>query len=275
VTSAVLRFENVSAGYRAGADVLRDVSLQARQGEVVALVGPNGAGKSTLLRVATHVLSPRRGRVTLGGDDLTRLSRKAIAQRVAVVPQQMEVPFGLTVRELVGLGRTPHLGWLGGAGREDRLAVEWALELTSAASLAERFADELSGGERQRVMLARALAQQPRLLLLDEPTANLDLHHQVISLDVVRGLAREQGLAVMAAIHDLQLAALYCDRVVVLQQGSVVSSGAPEEVLTAAVLWPVFGQALVVAPHPTHGVPLVTVAPNGYARRVPESPDPL
>jgi len=264
-----LSFEGVVAGYPGGGDVLRGVSLAVQRGQVIALVGPNGAGKSTVLRVATRVLGPRAGRVMLAGDDLAALPGGHIARNVAMVAQQAEVPSGMTVRELVGLGRTPHLRLLLGSGRHDREAVEWALHATSADGFADRLADELSGGERQRVMLARALAQEPRVLLLDEPTANLDLHYQVTALDLVRGLARESGLAVLAAIHDLQLAALYCDRVVVLDGGSVVASGSPEEVLTPAVLLPTFGQAVVVARHPTHGVPLVSVAPNGHARHAP------
>ncbi|HET6314954.1 MAG TPA: ABC transporter ATP-binding protein [Chloroflexota bacterium] len=265
-----LTFEGVTAGYAHGGDVLHGVALHAPPGEVVALVGPNGAGKSTVLRVASGVLSPRTGRVTIDGDEVVALRSKELARRVAVVPQQMDVPFAMTVRELVGLGRTPHLRLLLGAGRGDREAVEWAMDVTSAGEFAGRFVDELSGGERQRVMLARALAQQPRLLLLDEPTANLDLHYQVSALDLVRGLAREHGLTVLAAIHDLQLAALYCDRVVLMQSGRVVAAGSPEAVLTSVVLLEVFGQEVVVAPHPTHGVPLVSVAPNGHARRAPQ-----
>jgi iron complex transport system ATP-binding protein len=264
-----LALSGVSAGYADGEDVLREVSLSAAAGEVVALVGPNGAGKSTVLRVASRVLRPRGGRVTLDGADLQRCTNRQVAQQVAVVPQRADVPHGMTVRELVGLGRTPHLRLLLGPARGDRKAIEWALEATGASELSERFADELSGGERQRCLLARALAQEPRVLLLDEPTANLDLHYQVSSLELVRGLARDSGLAVMAAIHDLQLAALYCDRVVVLDGGGVIAEGSPEEVLTPGVLRPAFGQPVVVAPHPTHGVPLVSVAPNGYARRAP------
>jgi iron complex transport system ATP-binding protein len=136
------------------------------------------------------------------------------------------------------------------------------------SGFAERFVDELSGGERQRVILARALAQEPQLLLLDEPTANLDLHHQVAMLELVRGLTRQRGLAVLAAVHDLQLAALYCDRVVLLQDGQVVSQGPPEVVLTEPLLLQAFGQRVVLAAHPTHGVPLVALVPNGNARQL-------
>ena len=265
----LLAFQDVSTGYATRPDVLRGVSLSVAAGEVVALVGPNGAGKSTVLRAATRVLVPRSGHVLLAGRDVQAMDARALAREIAVVAQLAELPFGMTVGELVALGRTPHLRLLLGPGRHDREIVDWALSATSTEFLAERFVDELSGGERQRVFLARALAQEPRVLLLDEPTANLDLQHQVTALDFVRAQARDAGLAVLAAIHDLQLAALYCDRVVVLNQGEVVASGTPEEVLTPGVLLPAFGQPIVVAPHPTHGVPLVSVAPNGHARHVP------
>jgi iron complex transport system ATP-binding protein len=266
--TSLLALEGVSAGYTSKLDVLRDLSLTVRPGEVVALVGPNGAGKSTLLRVASRVLTPRAGRVLLAGGDMRTLHPRAVARRVAVVPQQADVPFGMTVRELVALGRTPHLHLLAGAGGKDRQAIDWSMQVTAVTQFAERFVDELSSGERQRVLLARALAQQPEVLLLDEPTANLDLQHQVTALDLVRGLARERGLAVIAAIHDLQLAALYCDRVALLDQGRIAALGSPEEVLIPSVLLPTFRQPVVVARHPTHGVPLVSVAPNGHARTV-------
>ncbi len=146
--------------------------------------------------------------------------------------------------------------------------VHEALGVTGTLDLADRFVDELSGGEHQRVLLARALAQEPRLLLLDEPTANLDLFHQVAMLEVVRRLAGETGLSVLAAVHDLQLAALYCDRVVLLADGSVIEDGTPEAVLTEPLLLRTFGQPVALAPHPTHGVPLVALVPNGHARRL-------
>jgi iron complex transport system ATP-binding protein len=179
------------------------------------------------------------------------------------------MPSGLFVREMVSLGRTPYARLLLGPTANDRRAIEWALSAAGVQDLADRFVDELSGGERQRVILARALAQQPRLLLLDEPTANLDLHHQVALLELVRGLSRDQGLAVLAAVHDLQLAALYCDRVALLSGGEIVSQGAPEAVLTARLLHEAFGQQVVLSAHPTHGVPLVALVPNGNARRLP------
>ncbi|HTD78069.1 MAG TPA: ABC transporter ATP-binding protein, partial [Chloroflexota bacterium] len=237
-------------------------------GEVLALIGPNGAGKSTLLRVAAGVLRPAAGRVLLEGRDLSLLTARERARHIAVVAQDGPIPNGLFVREMVSLGRTPYARLLLGPTASDRTAVDWALSAAGVESLADRFVDELSGGERQRVVLARALAQQPRLLLLDEPTANLDLHHQVAMLELVRGLSRDQGLAVLAAVHDLQLAALYCDRVALLSAGEIVSQGAPEAVLTAPLLHEAFGQRVVLSAHPTHGVPLVALVPNGNARRL-------
>jgi iron complex transport system ATP-binding protein len=265
----MLQLVGVSAAYPTSRRiVLDDIALAVGSGEVVALVGPNGSGKSTILRVASGVLPPRHGTVLLDGRDIAAESAAAIARRLAVVAQDATVPYSMTARELVELGRTPHLRLLFGPRERDRAAVDWALEVTAAGHLADRFVDELSGGERQRILLARALAQQPRVLLLDEPTANLDLRHQVAALDLVRQLAREGGLAVLAALHDLQLAALYCDRIVLLRAGRVAMHGPPEVVLTQAHLRPAFDQDVAVAAHPTHGVPLVAVVPNGQARRI-------
>lgn len=264
-----LELRGVCAGY--DQPVLHDISLAAEPGEMVALIGPNGAGKSTLLRVAAGVLQPVTGLACIDGEDLAQLKPKQRAQRVAVVPQEAPLPTGLFAREMVGLGRTPYVRTLFGATAADRAAVEWAISVAGVDALANRYVDELSGGERQRVILARALAQQPRVLLLDEPTANLDLHHQVAMLELVRGLTREQGLAVVAAVHDLQLAALYCDRAALLHHGYIVRDGPPEVVLTAPLLEQTFGQRVVLSPHPTHGVPLVALVPNGNARRITAS----
>jgi ABC-type cobalamin/Fe3+-siderophores transport system ATPase subunit len=262
-----LELRQVAAGYR-GVPVVRDVSLCVRPGEMLALIGENGAGKSTLLRVASGVVAPLEGQAFIDGSELVRLQPKERAQRIAVVPQEAPLPNGLFAHEMVALGRTPYTRVLFGPTARDRRAVEWAMQVAGVESFAARFVDELSGGERQRVILARALAQQPILLLLDEPTANLDLHHQVAMLELVRGLSREQGLGVVAAVHDLQLAALYCDRVALLHSGRIISQGPPEDVLTESLLLQAFGQRVVLSAHPTHGVPLVALVPNGNARRL-------
>jgi iron complex transport system ATP-binding protein len=248
--------------------VLHELSLRVETGEMLALIGPNGAGKSTALRVASGVLLPTRGEALLDGQPLRALAPKERARRVAVVPQEGPVPNGMFVHEMVALGRTPYVRALLGPTAQDRAAIEWAMSVAGVESFARRFVDELSGGERQRVVLARALAQQPRLLLLDEPTANLDLHHQVAMLELVRGLSREQGLGVIAAVHDLQLAALYCDRVALMNGGRLISHGSPEAVLTEPLLLEAFGQRVALSAHPTHGVPLVALVPNGNARRL-------
>jgi iron complex transport system ATP-binding protein len=266
---STLELRAIQAGYPNRAEpVLHGINLRAEPGDMVALIGPNGAGKSTLLKVAGGVLKPASGQAVLAGRDLARLRPREIARQVAVVPQEGPVPSGLLVREMVDLGRTPYVRLLLGPTARDRAAVEWAVDAAGVAHLADRFVDELSGGERQRVILARALAQQPRLLLLDEPTANLDLHHQVAMLELVRGLTREQRLTVVAAVHDLQLAALFCDRVVLMNAGQIVSQGSPEAVLTAPLLLETFGQRVALSAHPTHGVPLVALVPNGNARRL-------
>ena len=268
---STLELRGIEASYRGHSTsrpVLCGIDLRIEPGEMVALIGPNGAGKSTLLRLAGGVLRPSAGSATLLDRDLAGMRPREVAQQVAVVPQEGPIPIGLVVREMVGLGRTPYARLLLGSTAHDREMVDWALAVAGVGELAERFVDELSGGERQRVILARALAQEPRLLLLDEPTANLDLHHQVAMLELVRGLTRERGLAVLAAVHDLQLAALYCDRVALMHAGRVVSQGPPEAVLTEPLLLEAFGQRVVLSEHPTHGVPLVALVPNGNARRL-------
>jgi ABC-type cobalamin/Fe3+-siderophores transport system ATPase subunit len=275
VSAPRLELQDVCASYPGRPQpVLHEVSLQVQPGEMLALIGANGAGKSTLLRVTAGVLQPSSGEALVDSESLRSLSPRQRAQRIAVVPQEGPIPSGLLVREMVALGRTPYMRVLLGPTAHDGEAVDWAMAVAGVQQLATRFVDELSGGERQRVILARALAQQPRLLLLDEPTANLDLHHQVAMLELVRGLSREQGLSVLAAVHDLQLAALYCDRVALLSGGRIISQGSPEAVLTEPLLLEAFGQRVVLSAHPTHGVPLVALVPNGNARRVPtESPE--
>jgi iron complex transport system ATP-binding protein len=270
---STLELHAIEATYKGRPDsdpVLRGIDLRLEPGEMVALIGPNGAGKSTLLRLISGVVRPTAGQALLEGRDLAKLSRtpREVARQVAVVPQEGPIPPGITVREMVELGRTPYARALLGESAADRRAVERAMTAAGVVELAKRFLDELSGGERQRVILARAIAQQPRLLLLDEPTANLDLHHQVAMLELVRGLTREHGLAVLAAVHDLQLAALYCDRVALLHRGRIVSQGSPEAVLTEPLLLATFGQRVALSAHPTHGVPLVALVPNGNARRL-------
>ncbi|HEY3083013.1 MAG TPA: ABC transporter ATP-binding protein [Chloroflexota bacterium] len=233
--------------------VLRGVSLEPRPGRVLGLLGPNGAGKSTLVRLAAGLLRPERGRVLLEGRDLRGWTRREVAKRIAVLPQDGVLPPAFTVWEVAMMGRTPHLGWLGAEGSRDRAVVARALEQTDARALAERRTDELSGGERQRVLLARALAQEPSVLLLDEPTVHLDLGHQVALLELVIRRAREGGLAVLAVFHDLNLAAQSCDELALLSEGRLVAAGPPDDVLRSPTIRDVYGVDLVSLSHPTSG----------------------
>ena len=252
----LLSIDDVTIRYEART-VLRHISLDANAGQVLAVIGPNGVGKSTLIRACSGTLRPAQGRVTIGGQDVHRLRVEDRAKLIAVVSQAVRLPESFSVFETVLMGRTPYLGWLGREGETDRLAVQAALERTSTLELAERTIGELSGGEQQRVLIARALAQSARTLLLDEPTAHLDLKHQASVLSLVRDLAHAENYAVLIALHDLNLAAQHADRVALLSNGAVAAIGTPEEVLTEEHLSPAYGLRITVYEHPAHGAPLV------------------
>ncbi len=240
-----------------GARVLDGVSFDVPEGSFVALVGPNGAGKTTLLRTVNGVLTPDRGEVTVDGRPVASLSARECARLVATVPQDTSLGFDFSVRDVVAMGRTPHTGRFERAGDDDADAVERALERACVAHLADRPVGEVSGGERQRVLLARALAQATPVLLLDEPTASLDVNHQVRTLDLVSGLV-DDGRTALAAIHDLDLAARYCDALVVLADGAVLTAGPPDQVLTEAVVERAFDARTAVRRNPVTGTPSVT-----------------
>ncbi|MFG2317606.1 ABC transporter ATP-binding protein [Streptomyces tendae] len=238
--------------------LVRDVSLTARPGETIGLVGPNGSGKSSLLRTVYRVLRPDTGRVRVDGDDAWTLPVRQLARTVAAVVQDSAADFDLAVREVVAMGRTPHKRLLAGDTPEDADLIDRALLAVDAVRLADRPFDRLSGGERQRVLIARALAQQPTLLVLDEPTNHLDIRHQLSVLGTLRRLPT----TVLLALHDLNLAAYYCDRLYVLRAGEVTASGPPAEILTPRLLADVYGVAAEVATHPRTGAPQVTFLPE-------------
>jgi iron complex transport system ATP-binding protein len=252
----MLKIHSLFISYGAKA-VLEDVSLNVHKGEVLALIGPNGAGKTSLIRAASGVLRPKAGQVSVLGQDITNMTPQLRATHLAVVPQARLLPANFTVHETVLLGRTPYLRWMGKPTHRDQIQVTWALERTNTLELADRLIGELSGGEQQRVLLARALAQDTPILLLDEPTAHLDLRHQSGLLNLVQELAREQHLAVLMALHDLNLVALYSDRVALLVDGRLRASGAPAEVLTPAHLIEGYKVPLNVTVHPEYGTPLI------------------
>lgn len=255
-----LSLNQVSFSYNA-TRVLHRIDLAVEKSEMVALLGPNGSGKTTLIKLMSGVLKPSEGEVHLDGSRLARMKRRDVAQRVAVVPQQFTIPFAFTLNEVVLLGRTPFLGPFSDEGKRDHRVAEQAIALMGIEKLKERFFNELSGGERQKAILAMALAQEPKLLLLDEPTAHLDINHQVEILDLVRSLNREHGLTVIGAMHDLNLAALYFERLILLKQGRIFADGPPEEVLTEETIKEVFSASVQVTQHPTTKLPHIFITP--------------
>lgn len=224
-----------------GLPVLTGISLDVSAGERIAVLGPNGAGKTTMLKLLSGAKSPSKGSILLEGRVLHAIPRAEVARKIAVVPQDLAVPFAFTAREIVELGRTPHVGLLRGFRTDDRRAVERAMQLTDTLHLDGRIIYELSSGERQRVMIAMALAQEPEILLLDEPTHLLDIARQAEILDLVGDLNRSRRLTVVAAIHDLNLAGRYFDRLVILHRGKVLAEGAPEAVLRADIVEEAYG----------------------------------
>lgn len=230
---------------------LSEINLTLDCGGLRALIGPNGSGKTTLLRVLIGLLPPTHGVVEYQGVDLRSLTRREIAKRIALVPQELNLTYGFTVAQIVMLGRTPHVSALAGPTKRDRDIVAHAMELTETASLADRLVTELSGGERQRVIIAMALAQEPQVLLLDEPTVHLDINHQMEILELLRRLNRERGLTVLATMHDLNLASLYFDDLILLERGRIVAMGTPAQVLNPERIRAVFQTSVQVQPHPT------------------------
>ena len=251
----MLKIHNLSASYREHR-VLHDVSFDVNNGEVLALIGPNGAGKSTIIRAASGVIAST-GNIRTNGDDFHKLTPIQRARYIAVVPQAISLPPAFTVWETVLMGRTPYLGFLGHASSLDDELARNALSRVNALALSDRRVGEVSGGEAQRVLLARALCQSTPILLLDEPTAHLDLQYQVSLLELIRELAHKENLAVLVALHDLNLAAHFADRVALLVGGHLKAIGSPREVLTADLISDAYCLPVKVAEHPFVDAPLV------------------
>jgi iron complex transport system ATP-binding protein len=232
--SLLLRLSGVHFEYQ-GHSVLRQATLDLEEGSCSALIGTNGVGKTTLLRIAAGVLRPASGEVLLRGQAMETIPLKEIARTVALVPQQLELPFEFTVQQVVEQGRTPYIGMLRGPGRNDRIAVDRALDLADVSTLRHRIFNELSGGERQRVKIALGLAQEPRLLLLDEPTQNLDIGRQVELIDLLHFL-RDEGITILASMHDLHLVDKNFSTVLLLSPGQPLAVGSPEQILKPSIL---------------------------------------
>lgn len=255
--SALLEISALACGYD-GKAVIADVSFAMSAGEILAVIGPNGSGKSTLLHAIGRLLHPMRGQIRLRERSIWELAPRAHARAVALAPQRTaEMAWPVTVEEFITLGRAPHRGWLMPFTPADRESVRRAMSRLNVGFLAARNAASLSGGEMRRVMLARAFAQEPQVLLLDEPAAYLDIHYQAELLGLVRDLAKERGMAVILTVHDFTLAALCADRMALLHDGRLRAVGQPREVLSDAVLKPVYGEKIEVFDHPRSGKPVV------------------
>ncbi len=256
VNQGILKAQQLSAGY-GGTPVVHDVSIEIGKGEILALVGPNGTGKSTLLKTLAGLLRPVTGQVLIGDDSLSDLGGGARARAVAYCPQQESAPdWPLTVSDVVSLGRTPHRGWISPLSAADRTVVQDALERTGLTGLSARLIGQLSGGEWQRVLVARSLAQQPSVLLLDEPVAYLDLKHQQEVLDLIRSLAGD-GLGVVITLHDLTLAAQAADCIALMMDGRIAASGPASAVFKPELLSAAYGIQVSVVMHPVLGTPMV------------------
>ena len=260
-----IEMQNVCLGYSRKV-VLKGLTFQVRPGEMMGLIGPNGCGKSTVIKALSHIISPYSGKILLDGQDIKKIQRRDLSRLLAVVPQMPLLPSAFTAFEIVLMGQYPHLGLFQYEGPKE-LAIAWqAMKKTDTQSLAERRVSELSGGEIQSLLIARALAQETKAILLDEPTANLDIGRQVEILDLLKGLCRDNNLAVLAALHDLNLAIQYCDRLVLINNGQIHVEGTPTEVITAENIATVYGAESCVYEHPFNGLPCVLLsAGNGRA----------
>ena len=243
--------------------VLQNISFQVEKGEFIGIIGPNGSGKTTLLKIFYRLLIPQRGEILYQSVPLRKMSRGDIARKIAVVAQETYPLFPFRVIEIVLMGRSPYLGHLMFESGRDLEIAKKAMEWTEILPISERPIDELSGGERKRVFIARALAQEPEVILLDEPTANLDIHHQMEFLDLILRLNRERGLTILMASHDLNLASEFCGRLMLFQKGRIYKMGSPEEVITRENIEQVYGCGVWVDQNPASGMPRVSLLKKG------------
>ena len=240
-----------------GVDIVGNLDIDIPPGKITVLVGANACGKSTTLRALARLLKPRGGQITLDGKDIHAMSTKELATRVGILPQSPTAPDGITVADLVGRGRHPHQKWFQQWKADDERVVAWALESTGLTEIAHRQVDELSGGQRQRVWIAMALAQETEVLMLDEPTTYLDVHHQVDVLDLVVQLNQQQGRTVAVVLHDLNLACRYAHHLIAMKAGCIVAQGRPADIVTEQLVEEVFGLNSMVIEDPVSHTPLV------------------
>jgi iron complex transport system ATP-binding protein len=253
-----LEMQNVALGYN-HYPILDNLNLRVSPGELVGLIGPNGCGKSTLIKAFSHTINPLSGTILIDKRPISGIPRRELSCLVGVVPQIPLLPSTFSALEIVLMGRNPHLGLFQSEGPRDWELALQAMEQTATRSLANRRVNELSGGEIQCLLIARALVQETRAILLDEPTANLDIGRQIEILDLMKNLCREKNLAILAALHDLNLASQYCHRLVLLHNGHIHAEGKPAEVITDAHIKQVYGAENCVYTHPVNGLPIVLV----------------
>jgi iron complex transport system ATP-binding protein len=266
----MLATEGIHAGY-GSIGVLQNVTMSVASGEFLGLIGPNGCGKTTLLRAISGILLPSQGQVWIQGRELPSIGRRELAQIMACLMQDPALDLAFTVREVTLMGRSPYLARLGRETKKDFEAAQRAMDLADVSQLADRPLNQISGGERQRALIAMCLAQEPEILLLDEPTSHLDLGHQLSLLNLIRDLNRRDGMTVVGVFHDLNLAAEYCDRLLLLDRGRVASLGKSEEVLTVEMIQAVFGATVFIERNRHSGKPHILFPspdqPSGNARR--------
>lgn len=243
-------------------EIIKDVSFLVREKEIVGIIGPNGAGKTTLFRAITRILKPYQGSIAYRGKDIEDVSYADLAKDIAVLPQVLSVPFSFTVEEFVAMGRFPYVGRLSRLKKKDFAIIEESMNLTDTFKLRNRFINELSGGERQMTYIAQALAQEPKLILLDEPTAHLDIAHQIKILDLINRLNKQKNLTVIMVLHDLNLASQYCHNLILINEGKVHKIGPPKEVLAYEVIEEVYKTVVVVKENPISKKPYVFLVPT-------------
>jgi len=259
--SVLLQINNISGGYYKE-DIVKELSLNVDQGDFLVIIGPNGSGKTTLLRLLTRVLALRRGEILYKDENIFQMNLKQFCRKVAFVSQDISTDFSFTVMELVLMGRIPHLKRLQYETRKDIEIAEEKLALTGCLSLKDKRIDELSAGERQRVIIAQALAQEPELLFLDEPTSHLDIGHQIQILDLLKKFNERNSLTIVMILHDLNLASAYSNRIALLENGTVFKEGKPQEVLTYQNIEAVYKTIVLVNNHPVTGKPNVVLIPG-------------
>jgi iron complex transport system ATP-binding protein len=247
--------------------ILRHINFEAKEGSLIGIIGPNGSGKTTLLKVLSRVLKPKKGTIYLNDNGLSQLSHREIARNMAVVPQDTSINFDFTAFEIVLMGRTPHVRRLQKEMSRDFGIVDETMKLTNTRRLKDRLITTLSGGERQKVIIAKALVQEPNVLLLDEPTANLDISNQIEIMDLIKDAVNRKRITAIMAIHDINLAARYCNEMILLKEGRIFASGTPKSVLTQKNIKSVFGVSSVVNGNPADGsVFVVPISPREVAK---------